>query len=145
MGKELTMNVADFDPKEMSGVDIQAIPHKKQRYKTCGDWFFSEDGTLRIRVSKELGDWRYCQLVAIHEMAEVQWCVQNGVTTEDVDKFDDWYEENRASEDKTSEPGDHPDAPYREGHKYATIVEKTMAEALGVDWDTYEAAIAALR
>lgn len=97
---------------------------------------------LHIKVS-ELGDWRYNALIAVHELVEVLKCKHDGVTQEQVDAFDIAYEKNRP-EAVDSEPGDSPDAPYRQQHCLATGIERIMAAALGVDWDSYDRAILAL-
>jgi hypothetical protein len=36
------------------------------------------------------------------------------------------------------EPGDDPAAPYHKQHVQASIVERTLARQLGVDWSKYE-------
>ena len=37
--------------------------------------------------------------------------------------------------------GDHPKAPYRKQHKFATMIERIVAWHIGVDWEKYEKAI----
>jgi hypothetical protein len=39
---------------------------------------------------------------------------------------------------KDVEPGDHPDAPYKREHCFATGIERLLAAELGVDWTAYE-------
>ena len=46
---------------------IETIPHDHQRYNTVGDWQFSPDGTLHVKVS-EMDDWRHEALIAVHEV-----------------------------------------------------------------------------
>jgi hypothetical protein len=114
---------------------IKDIPHKEQRYPTCGDWWF-ENGELHIRVSKELP--APCRmLIALHELAEVMMCMANGVTQEDVDKFDMDYEKNRQPGDE-SEPGDSVNAPYWKEHGYATAIERIVATQMGWPWNEHE-------
>jgi hypothetical protein len=91
---------------------------------------------LTIRVSK-LSDWRQEMLVAIHELVEVCLCKEAGVTQEAVDAFDMNFEANRKPGDD-SEPGDAPNAPYREQHRVATYIERFVAHKLNVDWKQYE-------
>jgi hypothetical protein len=116
-------------------IEIKTIPHEKQRYETVGDWQILPDGSLKIAVS-EMGNDDYAFLVAIHEAIEVWLCKKRGITTEQVDTFDIVFEQNRADDDD-SEPGDHPDAPYRKEHFFATSIERLLAAELGVDWETY--------
>ena len=74
--------------KHLKRIFIETIPHSKQRYETCGDWWWDDDGeTLQIRVS-DTGDWRYNAAVAIHELTEVLLCRDHGVSQEAADGFD---------------------------------------------------------
>lgn len=114
---------------------IETIPHKLQSYETVGDWRRDADGNLRIFVSREIGD-KFALLVAIHELVEVALCEERGITCEQVDAFDHEYETNRKEGDE-SEPGDHPEAPYRKEHFFATNIERLMAAEMGVDWKVY--------
>jgi len=123
-------------------ITIRAVDHKDQRYPTCGDWQFDAEGNLTITVSK-LNDWRHEMLLAVHELYEAILCEHAGITQELVDKFDMDFEAKRASTDD-SEPGDHPDAPYRLPHFRATNVERQLADHLAVDWQEYETEINSL-
>lgn len=122
-------------------VKIEIIKHEDHRYTTVGDWFFDDKGDLTIRVSK-LSDWRREILIAIHELIEVVLCKYDGVTQEQVDKFD--MEDFSYEDHPDEEPGDSPDAPYKRQHCLATAVERMMAAELHVDWKTYEAELEAL-
>lgn len=115
---------------------IETIPHKSQRYDSCGDWFYDSDGTLHIKVSK-LSDWRREMLIAAHELVEVLTCKQDGVGQEVVDKFDMDFEKNRHP-DNEDEPGDDPSAPYVTQHCLATGIERILAQQWGVNWKEYE-------
>jgi len=120
-------------------IQIQTIDHKKQRYETLGDWFHvklcyqpvgeEQKERAMIRVS-DLGDDRYNFLIAFHELIDMLLCEQRGITDEDVDNFDLTFEGN-------GEPGDHPAAPYFREHQFAMMMEKIMAQELGVDWENY--------
>jgi hypothetical protein len=111
---------------------IETIPHKEQRYDTCGDWIVDGD-TLKVFVSKTR-DWRYSFLVAVHELIEATLCKQAGITQEAVDKFDMNFTGK-------GEPGDDPKAPYRQQHAIATHIESYLAIMLDVNWQKYEAAL----
>lgn len=115
---------------------IETIPHEQHRYTTVGDWYYDEDGTLRIKISKlseEKREW----LIAIHELIEVLTCKLDGVTQDQVDKFDKEFEDNRP-EGNEDEPGDDPFAPYRDQHCLATGVERLLAAKWNVGWKEYE-------
>ena len=121
---------------------IETISHKEQAYPTVGDWRRDADGTLRIRVSEEIGD-KHALLVAVHELIEVALCEDRGITMQAVDDFDKAFEAARAP-GNTDEPGDDPAAPYRKEHFFATSLERLFAAELGVDWMKYGEAVDAL-
>jgi hypothetical protein len=114
-------------------IRIRFIPQSEQRYDTCGDWF-SKDGTLHIFAS-EMQDARYQHLVAVHELVEALACNVDGVSQEAVDAFD------MGAGAVIEEPGNDPAAPYHKQHMAATAIERLLAEALGVDWTAYDAAV----
>lgn len=114
---------------------IETIPHANQRYSTCGDWFYDEEGTLQIKVS-ELSDWRMSACVALHEMAESFMCRHSDITQVMVDTFDKEFEANRP-EGNLDEPGDSPQAPYSKQHGIASGIERVFGAELKVDWNKY--------
>jgi hypothetical protein len=121
---------------------IKTIPHKEQRYETCGNWWWDEHGDLQIRVS-EMGDWRYESLVAFHEQFEALACRRAGIREETVSAFDIEFENNR-KQGNEDEPGDDPQSPYYRQHKLADIAERQLAMELGVDWKEYSKAVFSL-
>lgn len=123
-------------------LEFRVIPHSEQRYPTVGDYWLDDDGTWRFRVSA-MSDWRYELLVFVHEVVEWVWCLHNGVLMADIDAFDKAYEAARQPGD-VSEPGDDPRAPYRAGHQWATVIERSMALLIDVNWQRYEDAVNAL-
>ena len=123
-------------------IQLRTIPHSEQRYETVGDWENLPDGSLRISVS-DMGNDDYAFLVAIHDAVEVWLCTKRGITDEAVSAFDIEYEKNRPEGDE-SEPGDHPDAPYRKEHFFATNIERMIALELGVDWAQYDQKVMSL-
>ena len=123
-------------------VCIKIIPHKEQRYPTCGDWYYDKHGNLHIRISK-MSDWRYEMCVAVHELVEVLICKHNGVSQKSVDKFDIAFEKKR-KRGNTDEPGDSDRAPYRVQHGIASGVERILGTLLGISWNKYNDEINAL-
>lgn len=119
-------------------ITIKTIPHEAQRYDTPGDWFFTPEGNLEIRVS-DSANWREEALIAVHELVEVLICKHRGITQEQVDAFDFQYENDRAlgKHSETDEPGDDLDAPYRREHCIATAVERLLAAELDIAWKDY--------
>jgi len=116
-------------------VVIETIPHKDQRYETCGDWFWTH-GALRILVS-ETGNEDYNFLVAIHEMIEAYLCATSGISEESVTQFDMEFERQRKEGD-VNEPGDSKEAPYHAQHRIASEVERYTAALMRIDWKDYE-------
>ena len=114
----------------MQNITIKTIPHKDQRYDTVGDWQWDGDNLL-ITIS-DMGDWRANVAVAIHELVEVALCKQAGISQESVDAFD------TGPGSDTNDPGDLPDAPYRDQHCFATAVERMLIAAFGMSWKDYD-------
>lgn len=116
-------------------ITIEFIPHLKQRYNTCGDWQFDQDGNLTIKVSEmpktgEEGSW----CVAIHELIEALLCRCCGITTAAVDKFDLAFDPLS----NEHEPGDDPKCPCVNQHCIATGVERILVREFGLRWFSYE-------
>lgn len=126
--------------KPFNSIQVEFIPHKKQRYPTCGDWRIvhgpGDEKVLLISVSA-MDDWRSEALVALHEFAEVIMCAANGITQAQVDTFDMEYEKNRMVEDD-SEPGDSLDSPYCKQHSLSTAIERTAAAQMAISWPQHE-------
>ena len=122
---------------------ISQVPHRKQRYETVGDWIPGKPA--QIRVSK-MKDQRYVFLVALHEMIEYELCKMHGITDREVVAFDVNFEAERRLNlhPLDAEPGDHPKAPYKNEHEFATMVEMMVAQKLGVSWSDYEKTVLAL-
>lgn len=123
-------------------IKMQTIPHDRQPYPTVGNWAIADDGSIAIDVS-DMWNEDYAFLVAIHEAVEVWLCRKRDVTEDEVNAFDIAYEANRPEGDE-SEPGDHPDAPYRREHFFATSIERLLAAELGVDWAEYDKTVVGL-
>lgn len=113
-------------------ITIETIPVKDMRYKSAGDWFFTENGDLEIKVA-DLGDWRMEFIVGLHELVEVMLCKYKGITQKQVDDFD--MSEYGLS---LEEPGLDPKAPYFEQHAIALKVEELVYEPLGINVDMFE-------
>ena len=123
-------------------IEIELVGHKDQRYETVGDYYLTEDGTMKIRCSR-MDDVRHSFLVAVHELVEVLLVGQDGVKEEDITAFDVTFERAREP-GNIDEPGDDPSAPYVRQHCFATAVERMMCAALGCSWKEYDAAVNAL-
>lgn len=132
----------------MKRIIIDFIPHKDQRYDTCGDWQFTDNPyiegavspVLRISVS-ETPNWRSSALVAVHELIEALLCKHAGITTEQVDQFDlNWKPHiDESTGVEVTEPGNDTQAPYNSQHNVASCIEAELCEQMGMSWKEHEA------
>ena len=122
---------------------ISQVPHRKQRYETVGDWIPGRPAQIRVSRMK---DQRYVFLVALHEMIEYELCKMLGSSDREVVAFDVNFEAERRMNlhPIDAEPGDHPKAPYRNEHEFATMIEMMVAHKLGVSWSDYEKTVLSL-
>lgn len=111
---------------------FDVIPHKKQRYPSVGD-YYKKNGELHVRVSKMNSKHEF--LVFIHELIEWFLINEKGISIKSIDDFDILYEETKTD---NSEPGNDPNAPYYDEHQFATLIEKLLADKLGVNWLKYD-------
>jgi len=119
----------------MKRILINYIPHDQQRYETVGDWYYDSDGNLIINVSNDHPDYPTKDeqfLVALHELIEVTLCRKRGITQEQVDDFDMMQLGSMHAKYIDDEPGDHYDAPYRNEHRFACLIEHLMAHEMGI-------------
>lgn len=137
----------------MLEIHIKTIPHNLQRYPTVGDWWWDlsqmekNQGAifLEVRVS-DMGNAYYEYLVADHEVREAMLCLHRGIPEDDITKFDKIYESKRAAGNPEfqAEPGDHPTAPYKKEHFFATNIERLTAAELDIDWGEYDEVVESL-
>jgi len=122
---------------------ISQVPHRKQRYETVGDWIPGRPAQIRVSRMK---DQRYVFLIALHEMIEYELCRMHGISDREVVAFDVNFEAERRMNLHSidAEPGNHPKAPYRNEHEFATMIEMMVAQKLGVSWSDYEKTILSL-
>lgn len=124
---------------------IETIPHKDQRYETCGDWYTDTNGSLRIKISEEMGE-RSAFAVAIHELIEWFLCKERGITEAMVDQFDFKYEEERSEglRREHDDPGDDPHCPCHDEHQFATAIERRLMAHMLEKWSEHEKRVEAL-
>ena len=113
---------------------LETIDYDKARIPGQeGDWFYDENGDLIIQIIPRdiipnvRGDILATEtfLFAIHELVEAKLCLDAGIDQESVDDFDRAFKGD-------GEAGDEPDAPYRQQHRRAMLIEHLMADWLGV-------------
>jgi hypothetical protein len=124
-------------------INIETIPHGEQRYPTVGDYWDDANGVVQIRVS-DMKDWRYEALIVVHELIEMFLTKHRDIAEQNISDFDIKFEQSREQSLVTGEPGDHPNAPYRREHFFATNLERLLSAELGVDWFEYDRDVDAL-
>lgn len=129
----------------MINIKIKTIPHRLQRYKTVGDWLVYDGQLVEILISVMMNR-DYEMAVAVHELIEAHLCGKRGITSKEVDEWDNYYEKVRivlgplqcgCKITATSEPGNDKHAPYFEEHQFATKIEKMFAKQMKMDWKEY--------
>ena len=123
----------------MLNIIVKTVPDTSQRYDTVGDYYIDENGKRVFSISS-MEDWRYEFLILIHELVESTLCKERDISGDVIDAFDFAFENARKPEDKKSEPGNDPSAPYFKEHQFASKIERMIADELGVDWHIYETA-----
>ena len=128
----------------MNNIQIKTIPNLDQKYSTVGDYYW-QDGDIQVRVS-DMQNAVYEMAVVIHELTEIQWCLENNVTLEASTIFDIQFERERTQglHKQNDEPGDDSRCPYWQGHQIATIVEKKFIKLMGKKWREYDKAVMSL-
>lgn len=126
--------------KHLPIIQIEAIPHKKQRYETCGDYYKDVCDCGRkhwyFYSSKTNVDYEF--LIVIHELVEWYLTQKRGIAEPKITAFDKLFEEERKQGKwKDEEPGFDKRAPYRKEHVFADKIEKLVAKELKVNWDKY--------
>lgn len=129
----------------MKRIVIEFIENSDQKYPTCGDYEYDDEGVLQVRVSK-LGNDYMEELIAIHELVEEMLARRNGVTVKEITDFDLAYEEERELHlhSLTDEPGFDRRSPYLKFHTYATGVEMGLCSMLDISWNDYNDKVNAL-
>lgn len=119
----------------MLNIEIKTIPKKEHRYETLGDYWQDPDGKIHIRCT-ELKSEDSEFLVVLHELIEMYITKKRGIPEPVIQAFDIMFEEERAAGkwDEYAEPGDDPRAPYKQEHCLAEVIERLVAQQLGVDW-----------
>ena len=117
---------------------IKTIPHKSQRYETCGDYYDGLFGVTHFRISK-MDNPDYEFLISIHEQIEHYLIQKRGLPISEIDAFDIMFEKEREAGLHTidEEPGFDPRSPYLDEHAFATLIERQLADKLQVDWQKY--------
>ncbi len=123
--------------KHLPTIKIKSIPHRKQRYETCGD-YYHRWGKWQFRISKINSKYEF--LILIHELVEWFLTQQRGITEEQISNFDILFEAKR-SKGSFDEPGHDKKAPYHKEHVFAEKIEKQLAKELKVDWKKYDKTI----
>jgi hypothetical protein len=111
-------------------IQIETIPHKKQRYETLGDWQWSNAGDLQIKISQTNNE-QYNFLLIVHELIEAYLCKFHKISEDTVDQWDMSHLQSR-------DPAQEVGCPYAKEHFTALRHERLLAGTLNLDWQIYE-------
>jgi hypothetical protein len=126
-------------PKRISRIEINTLPHARQRYPTAGDWWEEPAGNetaLVIRISRITTRSILEYPLMIHELVEALLCHAAGIPDAAVDDWDFAHRE--------SDPGLDPSCPYHTQHLVATDMEYRMVRALGIPEPYYNETLQSL-
>lgn len=118
-------------------ITIKTIPPNQMRIEdSLGDYWIDDNGDTQIRIA-ETGNHDYNNLVLIHEVVEFILTQNRGITEPEIQAFDEQFDLNKKQGDN-SEPGDSPDSPYRNEHRFAENIERLLCHELNINWNDYD-------
>jgi hypothetical protein len=118
---------------------IEVLKKEKMRYSTCGDYYQIADTLSKFDICEQVNpDYEF--LIMIHELVEEYLTRKRGITEESIMDFDLKFEDERDQglHSEWAEPGYDIRSPYRKEHIFAELIERLIANELGVDWIEYE-------
>lgn len=117
--------------KHIPKINIEIIPHNKQRYNTAGDYFLDNRGIWQFRIS-EMKNIYYEMFVLIHELWEwLRVVIVKGIPEPIIAQFDKDHIEH-------PDPGTLKNAPYHKEHMESTSIEKFLIKKVKLNWKTYD-------
>ena len=109
----------------MNIVSFNGIPRNNQ----VGDYY--RQSKTDCFVIKNTGNYDYNRLIFLHEFIE-QWLTErDGICEPEINAFD-------AAHADADEPAMLTDSPYRSQHIFAELVERLVADKIGIDFTQYE-------
>jgi hypothetical protein len=120
--------------KHLPKIIIEIVPLSKIPIKddVC-DYRFDKKGVFRVKIAKTINPDFEMEML-IHELQEWYLNEKQGITIEDVDK---WDKEHIGHPGKGSIKG----CPYNRNHLFAEKSGKLFIEKCGHDWPKYKRAI----
>ncbi|HEX8950079.1 MAG TPA: hypothetical protein VF790_14010 [Dissulfurispiraceae bacterium] len=116
------------DIKHLPKIIIEVVPMSEMPIAgQPADWRYDSEGSLRIKVApaKDI----YTEIdTAFHEAFEAIECALDGVSVEEVDKYD---------EGKATGAGHDAEAPYNKQHLHALALMHLFFAMRGQDWTKY--------
>jgi hypothetical protein len=110
--------------------EVKLKPLSSMRYKTLGDYYLKEDGTLFIDCA-DTGNWVYNNLIIQHELNEFTLITELGIDEKDILSFDAFHPDD-------GDPGLNPEAPYRDQHAICDSFDRIMLSHLGIPYKDYD-------
>jgi hypothetical protein len=117
---------------------IKRIEPAYMPFTTIAYWRFEPNGDLTILVMK-MSDWRFEAGAIIHEIPEALWCLAHGITTEQCDEWDTYYEKmySLGVKSKKVAPGEDRRCPYYWGHFWGNVLSWIFDHIVGTDINKY--------
>ena len=119
-------------------IEVRVVPNGELNIRagfTGADWWWNPDGSLQVRIAKEIDDADEIACLILHEVSEALFCRKLGISHQEVDLFDKEYQRTHEVD---LNAGDEPDSPYRVPHNWATAIERIAAGVLDVKWKGYD-------
>jgi hypothetical protein len=106
---------------------MNCVPHRLQRYDSCGDWY-DLNGVTHFTISQMDIDKEMETL--LHELLEWHLCQKAGITAAMVDKWDFAHPDS-------DDPGSLKGCPYKKQHEAAMKLSKLAVKLMGHNWEQY--------
>ena len=119
----------------MKKIIVEFIEQKDQRYPTVGDYFDTDDA-IHFKITR-MSTQMFSVAILLHEIHEYFRLAEDGISVEEIDKFDIDHPE-------LEEPGDDPRAPYHKQHLESSVIERASIAMSGRLWSEYEKEIDSL-
>ena len=115
--------------KHLFPIEMRAIAHNEQRYKTPGD-YFKKSGKWQIRVSR-MSKPQYEFFCSMHEAIELFLTQLRGIGEAKIKAFD-------LANINHPDPGRLKNAPYHREHMFSMKIEKLLCKECGIQWKDYD-------
>jgi hypothetical protein len=114
-------------------IEVRIIPKSEMPYDTWDNYYITNDGDFVFEIA-DTGNIIFNRIMLIHAMVEQLLTDVNGISAKAITDFD-------MNSQKSEEPGEEVDAPYRNQHLIAKAVEMLICAHLNIPWKLYNGGI----